>query len=644
MSLTTSSARYQNSSRPSPKGGLGKPGEYQGMSKMLHLMLSFLVSFGWVAFAQKNHSWVESQGGSSRAVPVLVCLSAHPDDEDGATLAYYSKLKGVKTYSIFFTRGEGGQNETGPELYDELGILRTEETLKAAALLGTEAYFLGFPDFGFSKTERETFAKWGGKESVTAKLVYFIRMLQPDVIITNHDTVTTKPRRQHGNHQAVGISAYEAFQKAADPSFHPEQLTGNIRPWQSAKLFFRSFASQTDTSRSLVTIEIDMPSAAGKTVEEIALSALAQHRSQGMERILKLRKPRYALIRSDSAYPSDPNDLFSGLTPRTKLAVHTENGTAGIQPISIMLSPECVPVGETAAIKLTLINRTGKKCITSISAALDSAELIRKSYDLSAYSTSDTLGIGLIKNRPGRLIFKSSTLIGSREYTGTTYVRIKRVKALYDHLTNVGLVKTYDNTLEETLLSFGVKYRLLDSNYLAAGDLGKFNVILLDMRTFLYRSDAVKYSRRLTEYAEKGGNVVCFYNKPEEWNDRGFSPYPIFLTNERVTEEEAAVNILEPGHPLFNRPNRITGDDWNGWLQERSLYLPADDTVQTSAKFERLLSMSDEGEHQPPTSLLWSRHGKGSYSYVSLALYRQLRILEEGAVKLFFNLISQAKY
>ena len=76
-----------------------------------------------------------------------MCLSAHPDDEDGATLAYYAKLQGVKTYSLFLTRGEGGQNEIGSQLYEDLGVLRTKETEAAAKILGSEIYFLGFPDF-----------------------------------------------------------------------------------------------------------------------------------------------------------------------------------------------------------------------------------------------------------------------------------------------------------------------------------------------------------------------------------------------------------------------------------------------------------------------------------------------------------------
>src|SRR3989449_1187176 len=100
--------------------------------------------------------------------------------------------------------------------------MRTNETLEAAKILGSEVYFLGFPDFGFSKTARETFSKWDGKDSVLSRLVYYIRALKPDVIITHHDTVTTKPKRQHGNHQAVGITAYASFEKAAHPRYHSE--------------------------------------------------------------------------------------------------------------------------------------------------------------------------------------------------------------------------------------------------------------------------------------------------------------------------------------------------------------------------------------------------------------------------------------
>ena len=150
--------------------------------------------------------------GLSQHVPSIMNLSAHPDDEDGSTLAYYRYKYGVKTYSICFTRGEGGQNEIGPELYENLGVLRTAETEKAARIIGSELYFLNFVDFGFSKTAKETFDIWG-RENAVARLVYMIRKLKPDVLFTNHDTTTG-----HGNHQAVAIAALQTFRLAADPS------------------------------------------------------------------------------------------------------------------------------------------------------------------------------------------------------------------------------------------------------------------------------------------------------------------------------------------------------------------------------------------------------------------------------------------
>ena len=127
----------------------------------------------------------------------------------------------------------------GSKSFSLASRLFDKETFEAAKILRSDAVFLGFPDFGFSKTAKETFLLWKSKDSVLARLIYVIRTLKPDVIITNHDTITSKPNRQHGNHQAVGISAYEAFQKAADPSYHPEQLHDDITAWQVKKLFFR---------------------------------------------------------------------------------------------------------------------------------------------------------------------------------------------------------------------------------------------------------------------------------------------------------------------------------------------------------------------------------------------------------------------
>jgi LmbE family N-acetylglucosaminyl deacetylase len=489
----------------------------------------------------------------------LMSVSAHPDDEGGSTLAYYARIKGVKTYSIFFTRGEGGQNEIGSDLYQDLAAIRTKETMEAAKLIGSEVYFLGFPDFGYSKTAKETFPRWGGKDSVVARLVYFIRALKPDVIITNHDTVTTGPNRQHGNHQAVGISAYEAFEKASDPSYHPEQLHDGMTPWQVKKLFVRFY--DRDTALIYlppVTTDVTQKDASGNTMYDIALSALQQHRSQGMLRLS--RQQRYYLLRQNRNYVFDNADLFSGIEPSVKERVQIK---------------EQEPVREASTTHTTEARKT-------------TAQVSRK--------------------------------------------------------IHVGLVKTYDDTIEQILTSFHINHTLLDSTKLAEEKLDKYSVIVLDLRTYQYRTDALHYNDKLLAYVKSGGNLVVFYNKQDDWNGKNVSPFPLTLTNERVTEEDAPVSMLMPKHRLLSTPNKMTSADWNGWIQERSIYLPSGDTTKTSSTYQRLLAMSDTDEKQPTTSLLWARYGKGTYTYCSLVLYRQLRIANDGAMKLLFNMISQPRH
>lgn len=494
----------------------------------------------------------------------ILCAAAHPDDEDGATLAYYSKLKGYKAYTVFYTRGEGGQNEIGPELYDELGKIREQECNDAAKIQSSIPLFLGELDFGFSKTAKETFKFWGGKDSVLARIVYLIREIRPDVIITNHDTITTKPKRQHGNHQAVGITIYEAFDKAADPTYHPEQLVNGITPWQVKKLYFRVFDSSK--TNNVVTIDVNQKDASGKTIDEIAWEALSMHKTQGMDKISRndipivFRERKYELVRSDKDYPYEPGDLFSGLSPEPKL-----NSEAQSYPTV---------------------------------------------YNYSKLNPKDSLRI------------------------------LKSIK-LYDiENFKVGLVKTYDNTLQTIFDAFKIKYDLLDSTCLAVCNLKTYNCIVLDLRAYFYRPDLVYWNSRILGYLKNGGSVVCFYHKPSDWNSKNFAPYPIYLTSERVTEEDAKVTELLPDNFLLHKPNQITDSDWNGWVQERNIYLPSDDTTLTSNKYEKLFAMNDEDDPVPSTSLLWTPlPNGGTYTYTSLALYRQLKIFNEGALKLFFNII-----
>ena len=225
---------------------------------------------------------------------VVMNLSAHPDDEDGATLAYYRMKLGAKTYSVLFTRGEGGQNETGPELYEELGVLRTAETEEAGRVLGAEVRFLNLHDFGYSKTATETFRFWGGSLEVVRRLVYMIRATKPDIIFTNHNTIDG-----HGHHQAVANAAIAAFDAASDSTVFPEQAA-RLGIWQPRKLFFRVWGEgkmEPDVSHDVLATD----ALRGATYIDIAQKALQKHKTQGMERI-SLRdfvgeKTEYRLVR-----------------------------------------------------------------------------------------------------------------------------------------------------------------------------------------------------------------------------------------------------------------------------------------------------------------------------------------------------------
>ncbi|MGQ0763475.1 MAG: PIG-L deacetylase family protein [Acidobacteriota bacterium] len=208
----------------------------------------------------------------------VMCVAAHPDDEDGTSLIVMRRKYGAHTVSLFSTFGEGGQNAIGPELYEELGAIRARETMAASEIQGSQPHFLGLRDFGFSKSRDETFQKWGHEEALR-RMVLQIRKLRPDVIITNHSTTSN----DHGHHQATARLVVEAFDAAADPTKFPEQLKDGVTTWQVQRLFVRVRGSQAPPADAqLVTIDPnERDPVRGTLFAEQALSALQKHATQG---------------------------------------------------------------------------------------------------------------------------------------------------------------------------------------------------------------------------------------------------------------------------------------------------------------------------------------------------------------------------
>ncbi|MGH9874048.1 MAG: PIG-L deacetylase family protein [Pyrinomonadaceae bacterium] len=264
----------------------------------------------------------------------VMCVAAHPDDEDGTTLTVLRRRDGAHTVSLFSTYGEGGQNAVGPELYEELGVIRAQETMRAAKIQGSEPYFLGLKDFGFSKSADEAFKVWGHDEALR-RMVLKIRELRPDVIITNHDTTGG-----HGHHQATGRLIIEAFDAAADPKRFPEQLD-RAKPWQAQRLFVRVFGganAQKPAGESDKVFAIDpnqVDAVRGTSFAAQALAALQQHATQGpwpksITELMRARRIeagklpliRYRLVREAAGVPALPQNAITplaGLEPPESL-------------------------------------------------------------------------------------------------------------------------------------------------------------------------------------------------------------------------------------------------------------------------------------------------------------------------------------
>ena len=154
----------------------------------------------------------------------VLMIVPHPDDEDGALLTYLTRGLGARATLLTFTRGEGGQNAMSAESYDALGLIRTNELLKADEYYGAKQLWGTEADFGFSKTQEESFAKWG-HERVLYDAVLAIRKVRPQVIVSTFVGGLTDG---HGQHQVAGEIMQEAFKAAGDPKVFPEQLKRRI--------------------------------------------------------------------------------------------------------------------------------------------------------------------------------------------------------------------------------------------------------------------------------------------------------------------------------------------------------------------------------------------------------------------------------
>jgi len=213
----------------------------------------------------------------------VLMIAAHPDDEDTGLLTTLARGWGAETAYLALTRGDGGQNLIGSELWEGLGIVRTGELLAARRLDGGRQFFTRAFDYGYSKSAEEALALWP-REELLADVVWVVRTYRPHVIVS---VFSGTPRDGHGQHQAAGIMAREAFEAAADPERFSEQLALGVEPWAAAKLYRSSFRRFFDPAGEVDDGSIDIQTGLhdpllGRSFFQLAMESRSQHRSQDM--------------------------------------------------------------------------------------------------------------------------------------------------------------------------------------------------------------------------------------------------------------------------------------------------------------------------------------------------------------------------
>jgi hypothetical protein len=245
------------------------------------------------------------------------------------------------------------------------------------------------------------------------------------------------------------------------------------------------------------------------------------------------------------------------------------------------------------------------------------------------------------------------------------YLSIAKMKEIkYDHIPYINYivspeinfiridVKTYNKKIgyivgagdkvPQALEQMGYEVTLLTDKELSKNGLDKYDAIVTGVRAYNTNEWMNNHYDKLMKYVNDGGNLIVQYNTSNQIGPvrAKISPYNFDISRTRVTDENATVTFLKPQHPVMNFPNKITQDDFKGWIQERSIYHAA---AFDSTKFETIFSMNDPGENPDAGSLIIAKYGKGYFTYTGLVFFRELPAGVPGAYRLLANIIALNK-
>jgi len=335
-----------------------------------------------------------------------------------------------------------------------------------------------------------------------------------------------------------------------------------------------------------------------------------------------------------------------------------------VPPYSLKITPAMVIYnGEVRYQKFFTSYKNNNRIVAYIAGTLTDSFLLGKN-QVKEISISTDIEISRVYDlkEPGKVAG-----LGSKGWVFEYYFKNQNIQKLYDlitikhdHIPSItyfteakNTIKAFDMKTEgkkigyiigagdkvpDALEQMGYEVNLLSLKEISKNDLDKFDAIITGVRAYNTIDWLGNNYDKLMRYVEKGGNLIVQYNTNNFISNvkSKIGPNNFTITRNRVTDENAPVSFLIPDHPVLNFPNKITHDDFKGWVQERSVY----DAVDSAGKYEKIFSMNDPGEKPGDGSLIIAKYGKGYFTYTSLVFFRQLPAGVPGAYRLLANLIA----
>lgn len=372
--------------------------------------------------------------------------------------------------------------------------------------------------------------------------------------------------------------------------------------------------------------------------------------------------------------PYDPSVFnakveYQAFGTATTLNATPQNAVAVLPPYSMSLSPSATILntlkpGEPIPVKVTVRNYTQGASKASVSLNVPEGWTVEPAVeDLSFAAKGETKSVAFTVKAasnviPGKFVVTAVARNGNVQSTqgaqvieyphiGKTYMvqpaelKIQAFDLKVPDKLKVGYVSSGFDNIDQYLSQVGIDVVKLEAKDIESGDLSQYDTIVLGIRAYAFRPELIPSNQRLLNYVKDGGNLVVQYHKPEDKWSPELAPYPIKigapLIQWRVTDENSKVTMLAPDHPMFNAPNKITDQDWNHWIQDRSAYNPS----EWGKEYTALISNGDPGEKEFTGTFLTAQYGKGIYTYSSLVWYREIPALVPGSIRMFVNMISQ---